>query len=148
MPNLRVLMVEDDRVDQLAFQRFLNQQGLKHQYRLASSIAEARQALDAATFDVVIIEYHLPDGTALDLLPATRGAAVVVACEIGNESAAILALHQGASDYLIKDPQHHYLTNLETTVEGAIAQARGLIRNCANRRPCWIPSPMPSSSRR
>lgn len=66
----RVLLVEDDRSAATATRRFLRSAG--HRVRLAATVADARQAIASARFDVVISDLALPDGNGLDLLRQLR----------------------------------------------------------------------------
>ncbi len=67
---LSVLMVEDDALWRRIIRHTLN----KHNVRLvdASSVAEALVALDNDGFDVVFIDYELPDGCGLDILDSVE----------------------------------------------------------------------------
>ena len=68
-----VLLIEDDKVDQLAFKRFVRDAGLDYVYRIAGSVAEARAALAEEKFDVVVTDYALGDGTAFDVVGLVKG---------------------------------------------------------------------------
>lgn len=58
--RLRVLVVEDERVDRMAFERFVNQEGLPYDYKLASSLAEANKIVsqEEKRFDLVLVDYQ------------------------------------------------------------------------------------------
>jgi two-component system, OmpR family, KDP operon response regulator KdpE len=82
----------------------------------AASLAEARSALTAERFDVVLLDVHLPDGSGLDLLTdlaATRPRPVVIALTGGvlpHQRAA--ALDAGCDAFLDKPFLAHDLVNL------------------------------------
>ncbi|MBI4877120.1 MAG: diguanylate cyclase [Acidobacteria bacterium] len=120
----RVLFVEDDRVDQMAFERLVEKERLPYEYAIAASVSEALKHLRAARFDVVVTDFSLGDGTAFDHLPFARGAAVIVVTAAGNEEVAVQALREGASDYLTKDADRNYLRVLPTTIETAVRRRR------------------------
>ncbi|EKD36455.1 MAG: two component system histidine kinase, partial [uncultured bacterium] len=88
------------------------------------SVAEAAAVLGAATFDIVIVDYSLGDGTALDVLALVEGLPVVVATGTGNEAVAVNALKAGAYDYLIKDLDRNYLKIMPMTIENALRRHR------------------------
>lgn len=118
--RVNVLLVEDDRIDQMAFERLVKDEGLSWDYAIAGSLAEAGKLLDNDDFDCVIADFSLGDGTALDVLHLAKAAPVIITTGSGDEEVAVKAMKAGAYDYLIKDPQRNYLTVLPVTVENAI----------------------------
>ena len=50
----RVLLIEDDKVDQMAFKRLVKEQDLPYDYIIAGSVSKAREALGLEKFDIVI----------------------------------------------------------------------------------------------
>ena len=119
-----VLLVEDDRVDQLAFKRFVDREVLNYDYEIASSFREAKKLLTARKFDVVIIDYFLGDGTAFDVFKYVNNSSIIITTGTGDEEIAVKAMKSGAYDYLIKDPDRKYLTMLPVTVENAMKQKK------------------------
>jgi signal transduction histidine kinase len=122
--KIRLLLVEDDRVDQLAFTRAVKEQNWPYDWTIAGSIREARAALEAARFDVVVTDYLLGDGIAFEIFPLVPPAALIVTTGSGDEAVAVSAMKGGADDYLIKDPERHYLMVLPFTVESALERRR------------------------
>lgn len=120
----KILLVEDDEVDQMAFKRMVKNQGLPYHYIIVNSIDEARKLLNQKDFDVVIVDYFLGDGTAFDLMDLLADVPVIVATGAGDEEIAARAMKTGAFDYLIKDAAQKYLTILPITVENAIKHKR------------------------
>ncbi|HEY4373742.1 MAG TPA: ATP-binding protein [Burkholderiales bacterium] len=123
-PRIRLLLVEDDRVDQLAFTRAVRDQGWPYDYAVAASVKEARALLQAERFDVVVTDYLLGDGIAFEFFPLIAPAALIVTTGSGDEAVAVSAMKGGADDYLIKDPERHYLMVLPFTVESALERRR------------------------
>ena len=123
--KIRLLLVEDDRVDQLAFTRAVRELGWPYDWTIAGSIMEARAALEAERFDVVVTDYMLGDGIAFEIFPLVPPAALIVTTGSGDEAVAVSAMKGGADDYLIKDPERHYLMVLPFTVESALERRRG-----------------------
>ncbi|MBK8021262.1 MAG: response regulator [Chloroflexi bacterium] len=117
---LTVLMVEDDRIDQIAFQRLIEQERLHYDYTIASSIGEARAVLESQHFDVIIADYNLSDGTGFDLLPLRGDMPLIFVTGTGDERLAVEAIKAGAADYLTKDMSRNYLSLLPIVVENAV----------------------------
>lgn len=119
--TIDILMVDDDQVDRLAFQRFVTVHGLPYNPTCVGSVAEALQTLKTRSFDVVVTDYHLGDGTAFDLFEhIPRRVPVIVVTGLGHEELAVQAMKAGAADYLIKDATGQHLEILEVTVTNAL----------------------------
>jgi len=66
--TIRILLVEDEEIDQVTFVRSIQREGLPYEAVIVGSVQEARSALAEQKFDVVITDYHLGPDTAFDLL--------------------------------------------------------------------------------
>jgi len=115
--KIKVLLIEDDKIDQMAFERLVGRENLPYDYQIARSVSQAREILAAERFDVLLMDYLLGDGTAFDLFDATGDMPVIMLTGSGDEAVAVQAMKAGAYDYLIKDPEGNYLTTLAVTVE-------------------------------
>jgi two-component system phosphate regulon sensor histidine kinase PhoR len=120
----KILMVEDDRLDQMAFKRLVKEENLPYDYTIAGSASQARQILASEKFDIIFVDYLLGDGTAFDILDSIVGTPSVFATGTGSEELAVKAMKAGASDYLIKDPARNYLKVLPEVVKNAIRHKR------------------------
>ena len=67
--KIHVLIIEDDAVDQMAYERFFKKEDVPYNYIFADSVKSAKDKLAENSFDIVISDYMLGDGTALDLFP-------------------------------------------------------------------------------
>jgi len=101
--GIRILLV-DDNIDhaQLA-QRALKAEGRVETARLG------QEALDRASderFDLVLLDYRLPDMTGLEVLERLRARAdapaVILMTAQGSEEVAMEALKAGAAGYVVK----------------------------------------------
>ena len=119
--HVRLLLVEDDLTDQLGFKRFVKKQGLSYDYDISGSVTEALTLLSSNDYDVVIADHALGDGTAFDLfeyIPDTT--AVIFVTGNDNTNIAVKALKTGASDYLSKDIDGHYLELLPHIIDAVL----------------------------
>ena len=123
-PKPRVLLVEDDVVDQLAFKRAVRELGSPCDYEVAGSVTEARELLGRNVYDAVVTDYALGDGTAFDVIELARGIPLVFTTGAGDEEVAVRAMKSGAFDYLVKDHERAYLKKLPITIENAIRRHR------------------------
>ncbi len=116
----KVLFIEDNQLDQMAFKRFLDENDIPYDCIITSSVAEALQTLDSNQFDIVITDHALGDGTAFEILKSVKNIPVIIVTGAGDEDTAIKAWKAGAYDYLIKDLDQNYLKAITITVENAI----------------------------
>lgn len=120
----RVLVIEDDKVDQMAFKRFVMDENPPYDYAIAGSVSEVKRILGFKRFDIVITDYLLGDGTAFDIFDLVKDTPIIIVTGSGNEKVAVEAMKAGACDYLIKDPERNYFKVLPITVENAIKYKR------------------------
>lgn len=120
--KLRVLYIEDDLVDQMAFRRFMKEQNLPYILTTAGSVKTAQEAFRHGVFDVVISDFQLGDGTSFEYLPEFihSGTPVILVTGTGDEDIAVKAIKLGASDYVIKDLEFNHLKMLPLIVESTL----------------------------
>ena len=98
-----VLLLEDDLV--LRRRLVSHLRGLGAEVVEVSTVGEARRALSDFRFDFALVDLHLPDGDALELLrdrAFSENTGVVVMTAFGGTRQAVEAMRQGAGDYLTK----------------------------------------------
>ena len=122
MDNARckILMVEDDKLDQKAFEQLVKNEKLPYDYTIAGSVSKAKSILASEQFDIVISDYALGDGTAFDVLNTVKNTPTIIVTGAGDEELAVKVWRAGAYDYLIKDSDRHYLKALPITVENVL----------------------------
>jgi CheY-like chemotaxis protein len=49
---MKILLVEDDEVDRMAFERYVLRAGLEYDYDIAASVGEAKRLLSEKEYDV------------------------------------------------------------------------------------------------
>lgn len=118
--NNRVLLIEDDRIAQLMFERFVSQEALAYDCTIAGSVAEAQNILSRKQFDIIVSDYSLGDGTALDILNSVKNIPVILTTGAADERVAIKAWRAGAYDYLPKDMDANYIKAIPKAIENAI----------------------------
>ena len=98
-----VLLLEDDSVLRRRLAAHLRSLGAE--VTEVSTIEKARAALSGLYFDFALVDLHLPDGEALELLrdgAFSENTGVVVMTAFGGIKDAVEAMRQGAGDYLTK----------------------------------------------
>jgi signal transduction histidine kinase len=126
MTPLRLLLIDDDQVDRLAVKRLLAQARVESVVTECADRDAALAAAHGASFDCVLLDYHLPGTDGLALLRDLRNGGVtlpvVALTGIGDEEVAVELMKAGAADYLNKNT----LTpeRLERSLRYAIALQR------------------------
>jgi PAS domain S-box-containing protein len=117
-----ILYIEDHQYLGLLFQKVMARLG--YRIDLAVSGREGLAKYQGKHYDIVVLDYHLPDMTGIDiareLLKSTPDLAVVLVTGRGDEEVASSALNIGISDYLVKDDQNIFLEKLPDVVEGLL----------------------------
>jgi PAS domain S-box-containing protein len=126
MENTRynILLIEDDKLDQMAFTRLVEDQELPYDCKIAGSVSEARSILGREGFDIILTDYSLGDGTAFDILDLVKNTPIIVVTGAGSEETALKAWRVGAYDYLAKDVERNYLKAVPITIENAVKHKR------------------------
>jgi len=105
---MRLLLVDDDELDRMAVVRVLQNPKLVKDIVHASTAVRALKLYDESTFDVVLLDYRLPDMECLDVLNlltqhAEKHAAVVILTGMeDNEVIERRCIFAGAQDFLLK----------------------------------------------
>jgi PAS domain S-box-containing protein len=120
----KILLIEDDKIDQLVFERFVEDEELPYDCTIVGSVSEALRILDCEQFDVIVSDYSLGDGTALDILNSVKTTPIVLTTGVGDEGVAVKAWKAGAYDYLPKDHEHNYLKALPKAIDNAIKRRK------------------------
>ena len=132
MTRKRIIVGEDDEAIRGALCEFL--ETLKYQTVAAIDCAGIREAFKNSSPDAAILDYSLPDGTALDLLPWLRQAypSVPVILLTGNGSIplAVQAIKEGAEQFLTKPVE---LAAIAVVLERALKNQRNLQKQLAGK---------------
>lgn len=105
-PKSRLLVVDDDRVNRLVMQRYLETEG--HQVSLAADGEEALALLSQKSFDMLLLDIEMPVMNGFQVLermtadPLLREVPVVVVSGVEELDSVVRCIQMGAEDYLTK----------------------------------------------
>ncbi len=120
---IRILYIEDDPLDVMAFERKIKEDGLPYILNTAPTIKETGSLMvNEDPFDVIIADYLLEDGNAFEIFNYRYSAPIIFITGAGDEEVAIRAMKKGAYDYIIKDSDRNYLKILPYTIQNSIQQ--------------------------
>ncbi|MWD27037.1 response regulator [Aquicoccus sp. SCR17] len=106
--HVAALIVDDSEFDRRRIRRLSVETALHIDLDEADSIRALPDRLEAADFDVILLDYALPEGDGLEALEMVRRSARNAGCPVimvagGDQpSVAVRALKEGCSDYLTK----------------------------------------------
>ncbi len=104
MAKNRILIVDDEPAVRFGIRDFLELQG--YEVEEAETCQDARHLFSNSRPDIVIADYMLPDGTALDLLPRLKEIdseiPLLVLTAHGSIDLAVKAIKEGAEQFLTK----------------------------------------------
>lgn len=131
---MKLLIIEDDLLLQQGLYDSLTSEG--YICEIAHSVKQARNHLLAATFDLMIVDLGLPDGSGFELIQFCKTQKITTAILILTARDTIedrvQGLDCGADDYLIKP---FALTELLARLRAILRRNQGLDENIIERSP-------------
>jgi len=119
---MRLLLLEDDKTLAEGIIKGLNRMG--YMVELAMNLSQAESALKTDQFELAIFDLGLPDGNAISLIKKLRKAGqqipIVVLTAWDDIDTKVLALNEGANDYVVKPFE---LRELEARVRVQVRKA-------------------------
>jgi signal transduction histidine kinase len=106
--SIRVLLIEDDEIDRRLVERLLTRcpQPLKFSIESSGTLSGAIEYLSKAKFDIIIADLGLPDSSGIETIRKINelkpNIAIVVLTGLDDEETGLLAIKNGAADYLVK----------------------------------------------
>jgi DNA-binding NtrC family response regulator len=132
MSKKRILVGEDDRSIRFALSEFLQENN--YQVSEANTCEAIRQSFRNTTPDAAILDYSLPDGTALDLLPFLKqsypGVPLILLTGNGTIELAVQAMKEGAEQFLTKPVQ---MSAIAVVLERALKNQRNYQKQLAGK---------------
>ncbi|ALN74413.1 response regulator [Aureimonas sp. AU20] len=137
--GIRILVVDDDAEIRRLLGRYLEEQGFD--VRLAADRRDCEAQLAAETFDLMVLDVMLPDGSGLDICrevkDRTPELAIILLTALKEDVDRIIGLELGADDYLVKPFNPREL----------VARIRAVLRRGGVAPAQAIPEPEPPSYR-
>src|SRR5260221_70511 len=135
----KVLLVDDEPGPRFGVRRFLKSRGFEVEE--AGDCATAKTQLRAFAPDVAILDFRLPDGTALDLIPfirANSATSIIVLTAYATIDTAVGAVKMGAEPILTKPVE---LQTLLVVIERLLEDQRNRRQVLAGTKRGELPEP-------
>ena len=107
---IKVLLVEDSAVDRRIVERLLARcpQAVEFAVESAGSLSAAAECLGSREYDIMLLDLKLPDSRGIETVRSVSAAhprlPIVVLTGCDDEETGLLAIRNGAIDYLVKGP--------------------------------------------
>jgi DNA-binding NtrC family response regulator len=132
MAKKRIIVGEDDRAIRGALVEFLK--SLEYEVIEAESCSGIREAFRESSPDAAILDYSLPDGTALDLLPHLKqshpSVPLILLTGNGTVQLAVQAIKEGAEQFLTKPVE---MSAIAVVLERALKNQRNQQKQLAGK---------------
>jgi DNA-binding NtrC family response regulator len=141
MPKDLILVVDDEPILRVGIANFLTERGFEVEQ--TDSLAHTKSALDRCQPDAVVLDYMLPDGSSLELIPEMHrrdpDLPVILLTGHGSIDLAVRAIKEGAENFLTKPVE---LPVLLLVVERALESRRYRRRAAASRQTLHARDPL------
>jgi len=131
---MHILLVEDDRSHAKVIRHVLERHG--HDVCLAITAAEGKTKLAQRHFDLILVDYVLPDATGMSLLESHDGrppkTPTIFLTATDSAEVCLTAIRAGAADYIVKSTD--YLRNLPERIASVIHPSEAASRHSQPRR--------------
>jgi len=113
-----ILIADDDLTFGRILTTFLTSEGFE--ITLANSVKEARDKLGIQDFQLMLLDYRLPDGNGLDILAAAKAISAdvpaIIMTSFNDIRTAVKAMQMGAKNYILKpiNPEELLMQVMET----------------------------------
>ncbi|MGJ8595751.1 response regulator [Sulfitobacter sp.] len=141
-PNvIKALLLDDSTFDRARIRRMSQHTSLMVSLTEVSSIAEMKEAVTREVFDLILIDYRLPQGDGLEVLSYIQAStlnsdvATIMITGDGDMETAVTAMRNGCHDFLTKEAMT--AEQLRFAMVGAMetaAEQRDLVAQNAHQR--------------
>ena len=106
--KINILIVDDDEFDRELIKRTLSKSHLRVNIQEETSVDGGLKALKKGHFDLVLLDYRLPQRDGIEMLvelrasPKNKSIAIIVMSSSTEEELALKCITEGAQDFLIK----------------------------------------------
>ncbi|MDD6176067.1 MAG: response regulator transcription factor [Firmicutes bacterium] len=131
---MKILLVEDDPTIAAGLDYSLKSEG--YETCVCSTFADARRAITDESFDLLLLDVTLPDGSGFDLCRLARqksSAPVIFLTACDEEVSVVMGLDMGADDYVTKPFRvRELLSRIRTVLRRAAGNAAvpGVLERC------------------
>ncbi len=109
---MKILLVEDDLVDQMAFSRWMSKNLNPCRLTIANGVKAVANMSDINDFEIIVCDYHLPDGTVLDVAQLVDPNLIICISGLSDPQKVAEIKRANIPNFLFKDNHLDYLNQL------------------------------------
>ncbi len=129
--RMRIALVEDNRFHAILFEQSVREKLPESIIQVFETGHSFIDTMGKNEYDLICLDYHLPDTNGLDMLELIRieknDVPIVIITGAGNEQIAVEAMKSGATDYVTKDGD--YCLTVPRVIKQAYHKQRLIIKN-------------------
>ncbi|MCK5125000.1 MAG: response regulator [candidate division Zixibacteria bacterium] len=129
--HLKIGLVEDNRFHAILFEQSVKEKYPQASLRFFSTGGEFLKSLKTEKYDIICLDFHLPDYTGLELLSLVRAeitdVPIIIITGAGSEQIAVEAMKSGATDYITKSTE--YTQTIPRVIKQAYQRQRLILKN-------------------
>lgn len=116
MDTIHILFISSKREQFVSFTKVAEVKQLSYTYTFASSLEDVKENL-TPEIDVVIVDYWIEGGTAMEILPLfPPHIPSIVLADTGSDEHIVQSMNKGAHDFIVKDDEERYIGLLPLVV--------------------------------
>lgn len=127
-----ILHVEDDKIAQVVLSQYFEKNKFSYNCISTETVEGAKKTLANNNIDLIVLDYNLYDGTALDVLEFSNNIPVLITTISNDPKVAVNVMKKGALDCFIKDSDSKYLEVLNDAIKENLEKNKGKTENTSD----------------
>ncbi|MEE9441071.1 MAG: response regulator [candidate division Zixibacteria bacterium] len=129
--HMKIALIEDNRYHAILFEHSVLEQYPGFEILSFMRGNDFLKVQDKNQFDLICLDYHLPDKNGLELLSIIRSELadipIIVITGVGSEQTAVEAMKSGATDYITKNS--NYISTIPRVIKQAYQKQKLILKN-------------------